>query len=47
VSLNRPEGLRRFDRRGEQPIAVVIANPEEIEILTEMEHNLERLILDI
>jgi len=47
VGLSRPTRLRHFDRQGEEPITVAAANLDGVEALMELEHNLERLNLDI
>ncbi len=43
----RPTRLHRYDRLGEQPVAPVVHNPDGAEALTDLEHNFERLTLDI
>jgi len=43
----RTTGLHRYDRYGENLVAPVVQNTERVEALVELEHNLERLALDI
>ena len=43
----RPAEMRRYDKRGEQPIVATVANSEAKDILMELEHNLERLTSNI
>ena len=47
VALVRPVGLCRYDQHGEHPIAPIVQNLEVENIVTKIEHNLQRLNLEI
>jgi len=47
VARVRPTGLCRYYRHGEKLVSPIVHNPNVAETLTEIEHNLERLTLDI
>lgn len=43
----RPAAMQQFDSCDEQPTTPIAQNLEAVEALTKIEHNLERLTLDI
>jgi len=47
VGPTRTTRMRQYNRRDENPIVVAATNPEVDDILTKLEHNLERLTANI